>query len=247
MGFEVFNRIVWRAVEIQARSSTSKLVPPNDEHVRLESMIEESKPSIPPLLREFNFLINTPFRYPSDHGSRFGRPNEKGIFYAACDVETCVAEFTFYRLLFFLDSPDTPWPENPLQAIIFNIPILSSRFISYPEPEDLDYWSNLDCYPECREFADHIRRLGCEVIGFRSARNHNGYNVAIFSGNAFNSRLPDIVQTWHINLSAEGAFARGENPPKYIDFGKGFFNRDRRLRSFNWERPILASTSTRGV
>ncbi len=38
-----------------------------------------------------------------------------GVYWAAEAVETAVAETIFYRLLFFAESADTPWPRNPLE------------------------------------------------------------------------------------------------------------------------------------
>jgi hypothetical protein len=49
-----------------------------------------------------------------------GRPGlTPGVFYGAERVETVVAEAAFHRLLFFADSPATPWPGNPLSLTAF--------------------------------------------------------------------------------------------------------------------------------
>ena len=37
------------------------------------------------------------------------------VFYASETPKTEVAEMAFYRLLFFVESSDTPWPRNAAQ------------------------------------------------------------------------------------------------------------------------------------
>jgi hypothetical protein len=43
-----------------------------------------------------------------------------GVFYAAETPHTAVAEMAFYRLLFFAESSDTPWPTNPAEYTAFS-------------------------------------------------------------------------------------------------------------------------------
>ena len=44
----------------------------------------------------------------------------EGVFYASETPQTAVAEMAFYRLLFFAESPDTPWPANPAEYTAFS-------------------------------------------------------------------------------------------------------------------------------
>src|ERR1700694_4010704 len=106
----------WRFVEAQHIVSTTKLTDTLAEQRRLETLIDETKPAIPAECRDLNFLLSTPFRYGGTYpnGSRFRRAGlTHGLFYAAQREETAAAEITYYRLLFFAESPDTPWPTNP--------------------------------------------------------------------------------------------------------------------------------------
>src|SRR5262245_43590065 len=106
-----FSGTCWRLVEAQHRISTLKLVDRPDEQEQLEILIEATKPQIPPECRHLHYLLATPFRYGAIYpaGSRFRRAGlSEGVFYAADEPETAVAEVTFHRLLFFADSPDTP-------------------------------------------------------------------------------------------------------------------------------------------
>jgi hypothetical protein len=111
-----YEQQVWRLVEAQHYVSTRKLVDSRAEQELLEDLIEETKPAIPNECRHLDFLLATPFRYGSVYpkGSRFRRAGRTlGVFYASEEPSTAVAEMAFYRLLFFAESPRTPWPTNP--------------------------------------------------------------------------------------------------------------------------------------
>src|SRR3954453_15365533 len=98
----------WRTVEAQHRVSTMKIVDIVAEQGALETLLEQSKPPVPPECRHLHYLLATPFRYgaPYPSGSRFRRAGlTKGVFYASRTSSTAIAEMTFHRLLFFADSP----------------------------------------------------------------------------------------------------------------------------------------------
>src|SRR3954463_11660718 len=111
----------WRCVEAQHLKSTTKLTDSNREQDELEAVLESGKPAIPPECRNLDYLLFTPFRYePYKHGSRFRRAGlTPGVFYASEMPETAITECSFYRLLFFAESPATPWPSNPAEFTIF--------------------------------------------------------------------------------------------------------------------------------
>src|SRR5471032_1069901 len=105
----------WRLVEAQHRVSTLKLVDTVEEQALLEGLIQETKPALPPECAHLHYLLSTPFRYGAVRpaGSRFRRAGlSEGVFYAAEEPHTAVAEIVFWRLLFFAESPGTPWPRN---------------------------------------------------------------------------------------------------------------------------------------
>jgi hypothetical protein len=45
----------------------------------------------------------------------------EGVFYAAEEASAAVAETAFHRLLFFAESPATPWPQNASQFTAFSV------------------------------------------------------------------------------------------------------------------------------
>ena len=48
--------------------------------------------------------------------------------------ETAVAEIAFYRLLFFAESPGTPWPKDAAEYTAFAAAIRSERAVDLTEP-----------------------------------------------------------------------------------------------------------------
>src|SRR5216683_439740 len=122
----------WRLVEAQHRVSTLKLVDTVEEQEVLEELIENTKPSLPPGCEGLHYLLSTPFRYGAVYprGSRFRRAGlTEGVFYASEIQETAVAELAFYRLLFFAESPETPWPINPAEYTAFAAEYATGRAI----------------------------------------------------------------------------------------------------------------------
>src|SRR5882757_3842114 len=115
--------ICWRLVEAQHHVSTLKLVDSVAEQNVLEDLIETTKPPLPPECRHLHYLMSTPFRYGAIYaaGSRFRHAGmTEGVFYASQTPQTAVAEMAFYRLLFFAESPSTPWPANPAEYTAFS-------------------------------------------------------------------------------------------------------------------------------
>ena len=102
----------WRAVEAQHRVSTLKIVDTLAEQGLLETLLERTKPPVPSECRHLHYLLATPFG--TAHLSigiaisprRLYPRRVLRIHHGA----TAVAEVAFHRLLFFADSPETPWP-----------------------------------------------------------------------------------------------------------------------------------------
>lgn len=113
---------IWRLVEAQHRVSTMKLVDNPREQETLEEILDATKPPVPDECSHLHWLLFTPFRYDARTDSRFRREGRTpAIFYAAEHIETAVAEMAFWRLLFFIESPGTPWPANPLEMTAFSV------------------------------------------------------------------------------------------------------------------------------
>ena len=233
----------WRLVEAQHHVSTLKLVDSVDEQKLLEELIETTKSPLPPECRDLHYLLSTPFRYGSAYptGSRFRRAGmTDGIFYAAETAHTAVAEMAFYRLLFFAESPDTPWPTNPAEYTAFSTKYKTKKAIDLTKGKyerDRAHRTNPTDYSHCQAFADAARAAKIEIIRYQSVRDPgHGINLALLSCRAFASQKPTDQLTWHIRLSEAGAQAICEAPKAGITFGQKAFAADPRIAKLRWAR-----------
>ncbi len=233
----------WRLVEAQHNVSTLKLVDTLDEQALLEQLVEATKPTLPVECRDLDYLLATPFRYGAAYpkGSRFRRPGRTpGVFYAAECPRTAVAEIAFYRLLFFAESPDTPWPSDAAEYTAFSAAIATRRALDLreaPFDADREIWTDPTDYVACQALADRARAVDVEVIRYESARDpERRANVAVLACGAFAEPRPIERQTWRMRVGAYGAQAICEFPADRVGFGRDTFAGDPRLAKLRWER-----------
>ncbi|MDP2054194.1 MAG: RES family NAD+ phosphorylase [Acidobacteriota bacterium] len=215
----------WRVVEAQHVVSTMKLVDTLAEQARLEQLLEEHKPPVPPDCRHLHYLLATPFRYgaPYPRGSRFRRAGlTPGVFYASQSPATALAEVAFHRLLFFAESPGTPWPANAAEHTAFAVRFRARSGLALSEPPfagDLALWSDPGNYEPCQALADAARATGVQALRYRSVRDpRGGLNIALLTCAAFTSREPTERQTWRLALGAAGARAICDSPAARLEF-----------------------------
>src|SRR5262249_21834542 len=207
--------------------------------------VENTKPPLPPECRDLHYLLSTPFRYGAVYpkGSRFRRAGmSEGVFYASQTPHTAVAEMTFYRLLFFAESPDTPWPPNPAEYTAFCVKYATKRSIDLSKGKygaDRAKWMHLTDYSHCQAFADIARAAKVEVIRYTSARDPGRrMNLAILTCRAFANSKPIDQQTWRIRLSEAGAQAICEAPRSGVTFDRSTFTADPRIAKLRWVRSL---------
>jgi RES domain len=232
---------VWRLVEAQHRVSTLKLTDSLDEQALLESMIEKTKPPLPPQCEGLDYLLAAPFRYGAVYpaGSRFRRAGmTAGVFYASERVETAVAEVAFYRLLFYAESPETPFPDAATGFSAFAAKVMTERSIDISRPPfDTGGLMHLNEYSACQMLEEAARKSGIDVIRYPSVRDpKRGANVAVLSPLSFANKHPVKWQTWRIRISASGVSALCDFPVIRLSFDRGAFAEDPRLAGFVWER-----------
>lgn len=232
----------WRLVEAQHRVSTLKLVDTLEEQDILEGLLEESKPPVPPECRHLDYLLATPFRYGTyPHGSRFRRAGQTpGVFYGAERPETAVAEMAFYRLLFFAESPGTPWPRNPAEYTAFAAAYGSERALDLARPpleRDRAAWEDPVDYAACQALAETARAAEITIIRYRSVRDpQHRANLALLTCRAFTRPKPASLQTWRIHLQASGIQAICESPRLRLAFDAESFAADPRVAAIDWKR-----------
>jgi hypothetical protein len=222
--------------------STMKLSDTREEQEIIERLIEETKPSIPEECRHLDFLLFTPFRYsPSPFDSRFRRAGStEGVFYAAEAAEPAVAEKAFYRLLFFVESPDTPWPANPGEYTAFSSRFAAANGIDLTRPPwvaEQRRWTELTDYASCLDLADACRATGVEAIRYESVRDPMARaNLALLTCRVFTVSRPLARRTWRLYFSSSGVRAVCEFPRQTISFDRSAFAADPRIRDLKWDR-----------
>lgn len=232
----------WRIVEGQHHVSTLALVDSLADQRRLEQLIEVTKPTLPEECRGLHYLLSTPFRYRSyPTGSRFSRAGPTpGVFYASAEVETAVAEAAFYRLLFFAESPATPWPAGAAEHTAFSVRYGSAKAIDLTRPpfaRRRKRWMHPADYAPCQKLADDARAAGIELIRFASVRDpSHRLNVALLTCRAFRDKAPAATQSWRIRLGSGGAQAVCEFPRARLEFGRDAFAADSRIAGLDWDR-----------
>jgi RES domain len=237
----------WRAVEAQHHVSTAKLTDTAAEQKRLEELLDQTKPAVPEECRHLDWLLYTPFRYPAIYpkGSRFRKAGlTLGVFYAAELAETAIAELAFHRLLFFAESPATPWPANAGEFTTFSVEYATGNAVDLtlaPLDTDAATWMHLTNYSGCQALAEAARTAGIEVIKYQSVRDPDHHlGVAIMTCRVFTRPDPLNLQTWRIHLSATGARAIREFPKSVIHFDRATFAADPRLKAMTWDRTTAA-------
>lgn len=233
----------WRVVEAQHHVSTLKLVDSLDEQLLLEALIEGTKPMVPPECRHLHYLLFTPFRYGAVYpkGSRFRRAGlTEGVFYGAEAIETAIAEITFHRLLFFAESPRTPWPQNPAEYTAFAADYRTRKAIDLTRGRFKAHgaaWSDPEDYSPCQALAETARIAAIEIIRYPSVRDPNRrMNLALLTCGVFRNAQPASLQTWRIRLSAAGAQAICESPKSGLAFDRAAFAADPRIAGLKWDR-----------
>src|SRR6266851_1826367 len=232
----------WRLVEAQHRVSTLKLVDSVDEQETLEDLIQATKPALPPECEHLHYLLSTTFRYGAVYptGSRFRRAGlSEGVFYAAEEPHTAVAELVFWRLLFFAESPATPWPANAAEYTAFSAAFATKKVIDLRRgryARDKARWMHVTDYAPCQALADLARAGGVEIIRYLSVRApQGGLNLVLLTGRAFAKPRPLSQRSWHIRLSDAGAQAVCEQPRTRITFDRSVFAADPRIAALAWE------------
>jgi hypothetical protein len=219
-----------------------KLVDTLAEQSALESIVDATKPPVPPDCRDLHYLLSTPFRYgaPYPAGSRFRRAGlSAGVFYASKEVETAVAEMAFHRLLFYADSPSTPWPRRPGDYTAFSARFRTAAGLDLAAPPfdaERDRWTHPTAYAPCQALADAARQAGADLLRYPSARDPAGTNVAVLACRAFASREPIERRTWRLHLNAHGVRAMCEFPDRRLEFDRAAFAADPRIAALRWER-----------
>lgn len=228
----------WRVVESQFVNSTRKLVDSAEEQRLLEELIDGAKPPNPSdvVERSLHYLLATPFRHPPlRHGSRWGQRTERGIFYAAKEVETSLAELAYYRLVFFDGSPALQAHEVELSS--FQAHVSTQLGVDVTVPPFSRFEAQLASptdYSATQAMGRDMREDGVEVIVYRSARSvQPGFGVAVLSPAAFARKEPSAMHQWVMFAERDRIEIREKNLMSFhvFSFERTLFEVEGRLPS----------------
>ena len=226
----------WRIVEAQHRISTLKLTDTLEEQALLETVLEHSKPPLPPECADLDYLLAAPFRYGAEYpkGSRFRRSGHtSGVFYCSRNSETAIAETSFHRLLFYAESPSVRPPQQAAEYTAFAAQLATESAIDLAQPPfDIDAakWMSPDEYSACQELADIARQALVDVIAYASVRDpQHRQNLAVLHCRAFARPAPVARQTWHLAIATDRVRAICEMPSMRLEFPLEAFAADPRL------------------
>jgi hypothetical protein len=246
-------RHVWRLVDAQYVISTRKLVDSFADQEILEALVDDTKPAVPNDCQDLDPLLTAPFRYrPYPNGSRFRRAGlTPGVYYAAEEQRTAVTETAFHRLLFFAESPDTPWPANPIEFTSFSVEVWSHHSLDLTKPPfkvATPVWRHPVEYAPCQDLANAAREAGAEILRYASARDTMAGSIciAVLTCRAFAETRTRNFATWRIGFSHSGTYAIREFQPALassddvprarLEFDRTYFGSDPRIRAMRWER-----------
>lgn len=191
-----------RLVESQVQVATLHLVDTLEEQALLEQLLESSKPPLPPSDEPLHYLLHTPFRYPPLRwGSRFGRRHEPSLFYAACRLETAMAETAYYRFVLW-SGMLTPPPSGRILSehssfearyqVERGIRLQASPFVAYQAQ-----LTDRRDYRATQQLGSDMRAAGIGAFEYLSARcPRQGCNVALFTPQALSERRPRNLTPW---------------------------------------------------
>ncbi len=195
---KLLSGLFWRVVEDQSEIATITLVDSVDEQIRLEELLEGTKPSYPKGVPK-DYLLATPFRYPPlKWGSPFGSRQDVSIFYGSLSKDTSLAELAYYRFV-FLEGVEGGLP-NPVVRAGYDL--FSAKFSFDPgvdltqEPfaDHKERLAHTSRYEAPQALGADLRKARIQGILYLSARcPKGGLNVAILEPAGLLSKRPLAV------------------------------------------------------
>jgi len=198
MNWQSYKGQVLRYVERQSLITTSELVDSQADQVRLEELLEGSKPPTGDA-HGLHWLLRSPFRYPPlTHGSRFGRSHERGIFYASETFLALEAEAAFYSFKFFQEMAVPPPSPMRREFTVIRAKLATDRLVDISGHPDVDLLVAPQSWGHSQPFGTQVRVSGADAIRYPSARlpksaRHQNFNLAVFAPIALGSQgSPEI-------------------------------------------------------
>lgn len=193
-------------VEAQHTASTMRLADSLEEQAALELILEASKPALPPVVAKLHYLLATPFRYRPHQGSRFRAAFDAGVWYGGEALRTALAEKSYWRVRFLLDSPGTP-DLKPVPHTAFRAAVRTPKALDLqraPLAHERSSWASRTSYSATQALAVAAREAGVAVIRYESVRDpQHAACAAVLNPAAFGRGKPRSQESWFIAASRE--------------------------------------------
>jgi RES domain len=196
-----------------------------EEQTLLEAVLEESKPALPQAAQRLHYLLATPFRYRPHGGSRFRQPFQPGVWYGAEALRTALAEKSYWRLRFLLDSPGTP-DLKPVPHTAFSAAVRTQASLDLtrePFVRERSSWTDRLDYSRTQVLAEAARAAAIACIRYESVRDpEHAACVAVLTPAVFGRGRPRAQEAWFIAASrARVRCAQEERGGAAFEFSAG--------------------------
>ncbi len=199
-GIAGMSMLAWRGVEAQHIVSTMRLVDTADEQGVLETLLERSKPPLPPMKAPKHYLLSTPFRYRPPHPSRFRPAGTLGLWYGAKELYAACAEVAYWRHRFILDSTALLKTELLTEHTFFQAKVAGTAIdlMSPPWNAAKPDWIHGSDYSATHAVAEAARDRGVQWICYESVRATGHQCAAVLDVDALEMVTNGTTQqTWH--------------------------------------------------
>ena len=162
----------WRVVEAQHQVATLQLADSLADQAVLEDVLDASKPPLPADCQQLHYLAATPFRYRSQHPSRFRAAGRRGVWYGAAQLDTSLVEVAYHRHRFWAASAAPP-PSRPLLMTGFRGRLRSKALFDLNTEPPPAPATELFCEPPYAAtiaLAERAEADGAQVIRYTSLR-----------------------------------------------------------------------------
>ena len=199
---------LWRGVEAQHVIATLKLTDTREEHEVLESLLEGSKPPLPPGVEQQHFLVFTPFRYRSPIASRFRRATDPGVWYGGEDLRTACAEVAYWKWRFLTESDGLRGRTLFTEHTFFQARARGrcADLTAAPWKAAARAWTQKDDYSACQDLAEAARPQNVAWIRYGSVRLSGGICGAVLAAEALSLPRGFEQQTWDCRTAQAGVY-----------------------------------------
>lgn len=174
----------------------------------LETVLEDSKPPVPPGAAALDYLLYTPFRYPPfAGGSRFRGPFDPGVWYGADTLRTSCAEVGYWRWRFVTASHGLARLDS-VPHTVFQASARGAAIDLRVEPfvRDRGLWTDPAVYDACQSLAACARTAEVAIIRYQSVRDPGqGACGAVLESRALAGRAVRDRQTWFLTVDRRRA------------------------------------------